>query len=67
MLTFDRGPELVEKIRMLASDGRRRARMGEAIRARVERDHDWARRVAEMLAFAAEDEEWQAGMPSLAA
>lgn len=48
-LVFERGPELLDAVRSLADDPERARRMGEAARARLERDHTWAKRLEAML------------------
>lgn len=67
VLTFDSGPRLLEAIREIASDPKRRTDMGEAARARAERDHDWEKRVVQMLKLAAQDRTRQENRPAAAA
>ena len=54
---FERGPDLLESVRRFARDDAARRRAGEAARARVEREHDWAHRAASILEAAASDDD----------
>jgi len=49
---FDRPREAVEQVELLLSDEAHRRRMGEAARARVERDHSWDGRLVRLLTAA---------------
>lgn len=56
-LAFSRGPELLDAVDRLTSDTTLRARLGDAARARLERDHTWRNRVQQMLTRAQRDDE----------
>ena len=67
ILTFNNGPQLLDAVRELASDPKRRADLAEAAHARGARDHDWEKRVIEMLKLAEQDRARQEGRPAAAA
>ena len=56
MLTFERGPELLNHLRTLAGNPAHRARLGDAARARQEQDHTWAHRLQRMIELAQADD-----------
>lgn len=52
VLTFSRPAEMLEQVRLLCADDRRRRQMGEAIWMRGLRDHTWESRLTTMLNLA---------------
>lgn len=67
IVSFDNGPALLDAIHGLAASAKRRADIAEAARARGVREHDWEKRVLQMLAFAEQDRARAEGRPRMAA
>ncbi|HVZ94620.1 MAG TPA: glycosyltransferase [Phycisphaerales bacterium] len=49
IITFDRGPELLDAVRALSSDDSLRRRIAEAMHARFRADHTWQHRLPALL------------------